>query len=90
VAAALHHLPEEPAIQRMGRNCVAQEVHPRIALPIVDRRDRAAQFPVGTVVHGIPWHICPTVALHSEVVVARAGLASDPWPGVARARRINI
>jgi D-serine deaminase-like pyridoxal phosphate-dependent protein len=50
----------------------------------------ASQFPVGTVIHGIPWHICPTVALHSEVVVSRAGLASDIWPVVARARRITI
>jgi D-serine deaminase-like pyridoxal phosphate-dependent protein len=78
--------------------------HPRVVFPdLPDARAvmhseehlvldtaRAAQFPVGTVVHGIPWHICPTVALHSEVVVARAGLATDTWPVVARARRITI
>ena len=89
----------------LGHKAVASEMpHPRVVIPdLPDARavmhseehlvldtERAAQFPVGTVVHGIPWHICPTVALHSEVVVARAGLASDIWPVVARARRITI
>jgi D-serine deaminase-like pyridoxal phosphate-dependent protein len=89
----------------LGHKAVASEMpHPRVVFPdLPDARAVmhseehlvldtaiAAQFPVGTVVHGIPWHICPTVALHSEVVVSRAGLASDTWPVVARARRITI
>ncbi|HRI13222.1 MAG TPA: D-TA family PLP-dependent enzyme [Verrucomicrobiota bacterium] len=51
---------------------------------------RAAEFPVGTVVYGIPRHVCPTVALHSEVFVVREGRVTETWPVVARARRITI
>ena len=31
----------------------------------------AASLNVGDVLYGIPWHVCPTVALHSEAVVVR-------------------
>lgn len=51
---------------------------------------RAAQFPVGTVVYGIPRHVCPTIALHQEVQVVRSGRASEAWPVIARARRIEF
>lgn len=57
---------------------------------LVLRTKRAADYPVGTVLYGIPRHICPTVALQSEVVVVRDGRAIDRWPVVARARRISI
>jgi D-serine deaminase-like pyridoxal phosphate-dependent protein len=52
--------------------------------------DRAAEFPVGSCFYGIPWHICPTVALHNEAVVIRNGRAEERWPVVARARTITI
>jgi D-serine deaminase-like pyridoxal phosphate-dependent protein len=89
----------------LGHKAVASEMpHPRVVFPdlpdaravmhseehLVVETSRAAQFPVGTIVHGIPWHICPTVALHSEVYVSRAGRASETWPVVARARKITI
>lgn len=45
---------------------------------------------VGDVVYGIPWHICPTVALHDEAIVAIDGRAADRWPITARGRRITI
>jgi D-serine deaminase-like pyridoxal phosphate-dependent protein len=45
---------------------------------------------VGAVLHGIPWHICPTVALHDRVLVARGGRVAESWPVVARARRLNF
>ena len=47
-----------------------------------------ADLPVGAVVYGIPWHICPTVALHSEVVVVEDGRATQRWE-VARDRRFR-
>jgi D-serine deaminase-like pyridoxal phosphate-dependent protein len=89
----------------LGHKAVASEMpHPRVVFPdlpdaravmhseehLVIDTARAAQFPVGTVLHGIPWHVCPTVALHSEVYVARNGRASETWPVVARARKITI
>lgn len=57
---------------------------------LVLRTDRAAEYPVGTVLYGIPRHICPTVALQSEVWCVEDGVARETWPVVARARRITI
>ncbi|MFO0442486.1 MAG: D-TA family PLP-dependent enzyme [bacterium] len=57
---------------------------------LVLKSDRAAHYPVGTVVYGIPRHICPTVALQSEVVCVSNGKAVENWPVVARARKITI
>jgi D-serine deaminase-like pyridoxal phosphate-dependent protein len=45
---------------------------------------------VGDVLYGIPWHVCPTVALHDEAVIASGGRAVDRWPIAARGRRITI
>jgi D-serine deaminase-like pyridoxal phosphate-dependent protein len=49
--------------------------------------DRSA---VGDCVYGIPWHICPTVALHSEAVVVRDGRAEGRWKITGRERRLTI
>jgi D-serine deaminase-like pyridoxal phosphate-dependent protein len=89
----------------LGHKAVASEMpHPRVIFPelpdaravihseehLVIETSRAAEYPVGSELHGIPWHICPTVALHSEVQVARGGRGVETWPVVARARRITI
>ncbi len=52
--------------------------------------NKSDSYPVGTVVYGIPRHICPTVALHNEVWVVKDRIASEKWPVVARARCITI
>ncbi len=57
---------------------------------MVLRTDRAAEYPVGTVVYGIPRHVCPTVALQSEVWCVRDSVATQRWPVVARTRCITI
>ena len=51
---------------------------------------RAGEFPVGSVLMGIPWHICPTMALHSHVQVAHGGVVEECWPVVARNRQITF
>ncbi len=88
----------------LGHKAVASEMpHPRVIFPalpearvvmhneehLVLETPRAAEFPVGSVLYGIPWHICPTVALHSHVHLAQDGIAVDRWPVVARARQIT-
>lgn len=46
---------------------------------------------VGDAIYGIPWHICPTVALHQEGVVIREGRATgERWAIRARDRRITL
>lgn len=58
---------------------------------LVIETSQADAFEVGDPVLGIPWHICPTVALHQEAVVVREGRATgERWRVVARDRRISI
>jgi D-serine deaminase-like pyridoxal phosphate-dependent protein len=97
-------LPDRLCID-LGHKAVASEMpHPRVRLlgledaevvthseeHLVVKTERAAEYRVGDVIYGIPRHICPTVALHQEVVVVQNGLAADRWPVVARVRRISI
>jgi D-serine deaminase-like pyridoxal phosphate-dependent protein len=51
---------------------------------------RAAKLAVGDCLYGVPWHICPTVALHSEVVAVKNGRAGSRWPVIARQRTLTI
>ena len=57
---------------------------------LVVQTPRAAEYAVGDVVYGIPRHICPTMALHSDVWAVHKGVADASWPVVARARKITI
>jgi D-serine deaminase-like pyridoxal phosphate-dependent protein len=50
------------------------------------RTAQAANFAVGDVLYGIPWHICPTCALHAQAVVALDGRATGTWRIDARDR----
>lgn len=56
---------------------------------LVIETSHAARLQIGEAIYGMPYHVCPTVALHSEAVVIVNGQASDRWPIVARARRIT-
>ncbi len=89
----------------LGHKAVGSEMpHPRVLFPelpdaktlihseehLVIETQMAPSLPVGSVLHAIPWHVCPTVALHSEVFVQDNGRVAATWPVVARARRITI
>lgn len=89
----------------LGHKAVASEMpHPRVVFPqlpdakavthseehLVIETSRAAEFAVGDCLYGIPWHICPTVALHAAVVVVRGGQAVERWNVAARARRFTL
>ena len=61
------------------------EEHLVIELP------NAADFAVGDMLYGVPWHVCPTVALHQEAVaIGVDGEVNGRWPIVARNRRLAI
>ncbi len=89
----------------LGHKAVAAEnPHPRVVflnLPdakavihseehLVVETERAGEFPVGACLYGVPWHVCPTVALHSEVVVIKNGEAKERWRTTARDRILTI
>ena len=57
---------------------------------LVLETERAADYPPGSVLYALPWHICPTVNLHSEVVLVQNRRATVRWPVVARSRRISV
>src|SRR5262249_48849623 len=88
----------------LGHKAVASEMpHPRAVFPalpdaravthseehLVIETARAAEFPVGTALYALPWHICPTVALHDRALIVRDRRVADAWPVVARARRLE-
>lgn len=89
----------------LGHKAVASEnPHPRVRLlelpdavatmhseeHLVIETPRADEFRMGQALHGIPRHVCPTVALHGEAWVVESGAARGTWPILARARRLSI
>jgi len=87
----------------LGHKAVASEMpHPRAVFPalpdaraithseehLVIETARAADFSVGTALYAIPWHVCPTVALHDRALIVCERRIVDTWPIVARARRL--
>jgi D-serine deaminase-like pyridoxal phosphate-dependent protein len=89
----------------LGHKAVAAEMpHPRVIFPqlpdavaishseehLVVETARAPEFPVGAALYGIPWHICPTVALHAEALVIEHGRVVATWPVGARGRRLEM
>ena len=89
----------------LGHKAIASEnPHPRVHLldlpdakfvmhseeHLVVETDRADQFQIGDPLYGVPWHVCPTVALHSEAVVVNGATAGPHWQVVARARKLSV
>jgi D-serine deaminase-like pyridoxal phosphate-dependent protein len=89
----------------LGHKAIASEnPHPRVHLldlpdakfmmhseeHLVIETEQANRFEIGDALYGVPWHVCPTVALHSEVIVVNGTTAGSHWPVTARARRLSI
>jgi D-threonine aldolase len=89
----------------LGHKAVASEMpHPRAVffdldevMPVVHSEEhlvleaaQATALPVGACLYAIPWHICPTVALHGQVVVVRNARAEERWKVTARDRALTI
>ena len=47
-------------------------------------------FKPGDILTGIPYHICPTVALHETLHVLNGAMVDDEWKVAARKRKISI
>jgi D-serine deaminase-like pyridoxal phosphate-dependent protein len=85
----------------LGHKAVGSEMpHPRVVLlnledarplahneeHLVVETSRASEYRVGDRVYGIPWHVCPTVALHSAVVTVQGSRSTGTWKVAARDR----
>ena len=88
----------------LGHKAIASEMpHPRVqflgledARPVMHSEEHlvietshAQKLNVGDCLFGIPWHICPTVALYSEAVVIKNGQPAGTWQ-ITRDRRVTI
>jgi len=89
----------------LGHKAVASEMpHPRVRLlgleddlefvghseeHLVARTDRASELSIGDAFLGIPYHICPTVALHNKAVVVEGGKPTGTWTVAARDRILD-
>lgn len=51
--------------------------------------DNNRSYTIGDVLYGVPYHICPTVALHDRVAVVQGHRITDHWTTLARNRVIN-
>ncbi|MGB3775292.1 MAG: D-TA family PLP-dependent enzyme [Leeuwenhoekiella sp.] len=53
---------------------------------LVIRSEQAVNWNIGDMLYGIPWHICPTVALHDQAGIVKNKEVTDFWKIVARNR----
>lgn len=51
---------------------------------------RAGDYAVGDALYGVPYHVCPTVALHREAVIIENGRATQRWSVAARDRMLTV
>ena len=47
-------------------------------------------YKVGDVLYGVPFHVCPTVALHEIAHTVIDGVAGEKWRNAARRRKLTI
>ncbi|HTK18501.1 MAG TPA: D-TA family PLP-dependent enzyme [Mucilaginibacter sp.] len=48
------------------------------------------QYKVGDVLYGLPYHICPTIALYERVITIENNQITGEWRNIARDRTITI
>lgn len=78
----------DPRVQLLDATDAKQVVHSEEHLAV--ETSRAGDFAVGDVLYGVPFHVCPTVALHREAVVVEQGRAVGRWTVAARDRMLTI
>lgn len=79
-AAKRVHLLDVPEFTIVAHN----EEHLVVEAPHADR------FAPGDVAYALPWHVCPSVALHREALIAEGGRVVGRWPIAARDRALTV
>ncbi len=57
---------------------------------LVLKTDTPEKYPIGHVLYGVPYHVCPTVALHNEPGIVNHQNVTHTWITQARSRRITV
>lgn len=78
----------DPRAELLGLPDAKMTVHSEEHLAV--RSSQGANLRVGQPVYAIPYHVCPTCALHREAIVVENGVAHDLWPVAARDRMLTI
>lgn len=78
----------QPRVQLLGLDDAKAVMHSEEHLVVETKL--ADRYPVGSILYGIPFHICPTMALHSHVWCVREGRAEERWAVVARDRILTV
>ena len=73
----LPEIPDAKAVLHNEEHLVIESAH-------------AEEYQPGDVLLAVPWHVCPTTALHKEVYVIREGRIECAWPVVARDRKLSV
>ena len=47
-------------------------------------------FKPGDILYGLPYHVCPTIALYEKAHTVENGKVNGEWKNVARDRRISV
>jgi len=47
-------------------------------------------FKAGDIFYGLPYHVCPTVALYERVYTIEKGIVSGEWRNISRDRKISL
>lgn len=74
------HYLNAPGLEAIGHS----EEH------LIMKVNQHTDLKVGDVLYGVPYHVCPTVALHAFAWTVQNGFAGTPWQIEARTRRIEI
>ncbi len=74
------HFFNAPDVEFVGQS----EEH--LVLKVVD----SSANKIGDVLYGVPYHICPTVALYERAVVVENNNVVDEWKIIARDRKITV
>jgi D-serine deaminase-like pyridoxal phosphate-dependent protein len=57
---------------------------------LVAEAGKAHKYKVGDVLYGMPFHICPTVALYERAITIEDNKTNGEWKNIARDRKITI
>jgi len=57
---------------------------------LILKAQKGNSYKVGDVLYGVPFHICPTVALHENLTVVENHEVTGTWNVVARKRKISV
>lgn len=74
------YFPQIPSAKRL----IHSEEHLTLEIENID------DWEIGDVLYGIPWHICPTVALHEKAGIIENGRCEKFWDIAARKRYYEL